>query len=63
MSRSVVVVLLVGFAFMGREYGLEHTTPPPVELREADPQLCVWITNQPPPAEELESTWALSQET
>lgn len=33
------------------------------ELREADPQMCVWISNQPPPADELESTWALSQET
>ena len=32
------------------------------ELREADPQICVWIANQPPPAEELESTWTLSQE-
>ena len=32
------------------------------ELREADPQLCVWISNQPPPPEELESAWALSKE-
>ena len=33
------------------------------ELREADPQMCVWISNQPPPPEELESAWALSQDT
>jgi len=32
------------------------------DLRQADPQMCVWITNQPPPAEELESSWTLSQE-
>ena len=31
-------------------------------LREADPQMCVWIANQSPPADQLESTWALSQE-
>ncbi len=31
-------------------------------LREADPQMCVWISNQSPPADQLESTWALSQE-
>ena len=31
-------------------------------LREADPQMCVWIANQCPPADQLESTWALSQE-
>lgn len=31
-------------------------------LREADPQMCVWIANQSPPVEQLESTWALSQE-
>lgn len=33
------------------------------DLREADPQMCVWISNQPPPPEELESAWTLSQET
>ena len=33
------------------------------ELREADPQMCVWITNQPPPPEELDSAWALSKDT
>tara|TARA_A100001037_G_C14880033_1_gene513519 strand:- start:205 stop:432 length:228 start_codon:yes stop_codon:yes gene_type:complete len=32
------------------------------DLREADPQMCVWICNQPPPPEELESSWTLSQE-
>ena len=31
-------------------------------LREADPQMCVWISNQSPPAAQLESTWALSRE-
>ena len=33
------------------------------ELREADPQMCVWISNQPPPPEELDSAWALSQDS
>lgn len=31
-------------------------------LREADPQMCVWVSNQSPPAAQLESTPALSQE-
>lgn len=31
-------------------------------LREADPQMCVWISNQSPPAEQLESTLVVTQE-
>ena len=32
------------------------------ELREADPQMCVWISNQSPPVEQLESTLTVTQE-
>ena len=31
-------------------------------LREADPQMCVWISNQSPPADQLESTIVVTQE-
>ena len=31
-------------------------------LREADPQMCVWISNQSPPPEQLESTLVVTQE-
>ena len=32
------------------------------ELREADPQMCVWVSNQSPPVEQLESTLTVTQE-
>ncbi|MDE0062018.1 MAG: hypothetical protein OXP09_05265 [Gammaproteobacteria bacterium] len=32
------------------------------ELREADPQMCVWISNQSPPPEQLESSLLVTQE-
>ena len=31
-------------------------------LREADPQMCVWISNQSPPVDQLESTIVVTQE-
>jgi len=31
-------------------------------LRESDPQMCVWISNQSPPPEQLESTLVVTQE-
>jgi len=32
-------------------------------LREADPQMCLWIANQSPPPEELAATLTVTQET
>ena len=32
------------------------------ELRQADPQMCLWIANQSPPPEHLESTITVTQE-
>ena len=31
-------------------------------LREAGPQMCVWISNQSPPVEQLDSTLTVTQE-